>query len=661
MMSPYEIKKEICEIGRRIYNDGFVAANDGNISVKVSDNEYYCTPTGVSKGFMTPDMIIRIDGNGNKIEGKLNPSSEIKMHLRVYRERPDVGAVVHAHPPIATSFTVAGVPMDKYVLPEAVLTLGAVPTCVYGTPSTEEIPDSLQPYLQTNDAFLLKNHGALTVGNTLTKAFFLMEEVEFSAKITFYASQLGGVEEIPCDELMKLCSDVDPMPFAEVEEVLREAFGCPWQEEFQEIQEKPLGSASIAQVHRAVLKTGEEVVIKVQRKGIYEIMARDIGLMKKAVKLLPPVSIKEAVDLNLVLEELWRVTQEEMNFLTEAANMEEFARRNKDIAYVRTPVLYKEFTTHHVLVMEYIEGYPIDEKEVLEKEGYDLEEIGTKLVDHYIKQVMDDGFFHADPHPGNVHISDGKIVWIDMGMMGRLSDRDRELISDAIQGIAINDIGMIQDAVLALGEFRGKPDQSKLYEDISSLMIKYGKLDMGNIDVAEAMQDLMEVMKTNRISMPHGLTMLARGLTQMEGVLAEICPQINMVEIASARIKGDFLRNFNWKKELKSGGKNLYRAIHKTIEIPSLAADALQGYMKGQTRVNLDLHVSKDLAELLRRLVRNIVMGLWVMALLISSSIICTTNMKPKLWGIPAIGAIGYLMAFVIVMYVFIKHFLSRK
>lgn len=464
-----------------------------------------------------------------------------------------------------------------------------------------------------------------------------------------------------CDELMKLRSDVAPMPFSEVEEVIEDSYGYPWQEVFSQIEKETLGSASIAQVHRATLKTGEEVVVKVQRKGIYDTMARDIGLLHKAVKLVPPISIKETIDFSMVLDELWVVTQEEMNFLMEAANMEEFARRNKDIAYVRTPVLYKEFTTHHVLVMEYIEGYPIDEKEVLEKEGYDLEEIGTKLVDHYIKQVMDNGFFHADPHPGNVHISDGKIVWIDMGMMGRLSDRDRELISDAIQGIAINDIGMIQDAVLALGEFRGKPDQSKLYEDISSLMIKYGKLDMGNIDVAEAMQDLMEVMKTNRISMPHGLTMLARGLTQMEGVLAEICPQINMVEIASARIKGDFLRNFNWKKELKSGGKNLYRAIHKTIEIPSLAADALQGYMKGQTRVNLDLHVSKDLAELLRRLVRNIVMGLWVMALLISSSIICTTNMKPKLWGIPAIGAIGYLMAFVIVMYVFIKHFLSRK
>ncbi len=131
---------------------------------------------------------------------------------------------------------------------------------------------------------------------------------------------------------------------------------------FSQIEKETLGSASIAQVHRATLKTGEEVVVKVQRKGIYDTMARDIGLLHKAVKLVPPISIKETIDFSMVLDELWVVTQEEMNFLTEAANMEEFARRNKDIAYVRTPVLYKEFTTHHVLVMEYIEGYPIDEK-----------------------------------------------------------------------------------------------------------------------------------------------------------------------------------------------------------------------------------------------------------------------------------------------------------
>ena len=248
------------------------------------------------------------------------------------------------------------------------------------------------------------------------------------------------------------------MPFSQVIEVLEESMGCPWQAEFQHIEQKPLGAASIAQVHRATLKTGEEVVIKVQRKGIYETMARDIGLMHKAVRLMPPVSIKGMVDLNMVLSELWTVTQEEMNFLTEAANMAEFAKKNKDVAFVKVPILYREYISPHILVMEYIDGFAVNDKAALLANGYDLNEVGTKYVDNFIKQVMEDGFFHADPHPGNVRIQDGKIVWIDMGMMGRLTEHDRQLIAEAIEGVAMNNIGKIQDAVLALGEFKGKPD-----------------------------------------------------------------------------------------------------------------------------------------------------------------------------------------------------------
>lgn len=464
-----------------------------------------------------------------------------------------------------------------------------------------------------------------------------------------------------CDELMKLCSGAEPIPFSEVEEILEEELGCPWTEEFLTIDETPLGSASIAQVHRATLKTGEEVVIKVQRKGIYETMARDIGLMKKAVKLLPPVSIKNMADLDLVLEEMWRVSQEEMNFLTEAANMEEFGRTNQDIVFVKVPVLYREYTTAHVLVMEYIDGIEIDDKETLLSEGYDLNEIGTKFADNFMKQVMEDGFFHADPHPGNVRIRDGKIVWIDMGMMGRLSERDRQIIVQAVEGVALNDIGKIQDAVLAIGEFRGKPDQARLYQDIQDLMQKYGKLDFGKIDIAELLTDLMDIMKENKIAMPHGLTMLARGLTHMEGILTEISPEINLVQIAAARIKESFWESGSWKKELKSQGKSMYRSFRKAIDFPSLLADALQGYMKGQSRIQLDLHASDDLAWLLRKLIRNIVTGLWVMALLISSSIICTTDMYPKLWGIPALGVLGYLCAVIIVLYVVINHFISKR
>ncbi len=245
MKSPYEIKKEICEIGHAIYKLGFVAANDGNISVKVSDNEYYCTPTGVSKGALTPDMIIKVDRDGKKLEGKLNPSSEIKMHMRVYQERPDVMAVVHAHPPIATAFTVAGINLDQYILPEAVLTLGEVPTCEYGTPSTMEIPNSLEPYIQNHDAFLLQNHGALTVGFNLTKAFFLMEELEFNAKICKYAMELGAVHEIPNEQLKKLMD-------------LRQKMNLPGRHPGIEYEETPSNSGAseelIATITRKVLE-----------------------------------------------------------------------------------------------------------------------------------------------------------------------------------------------------------------------------------------------------------------------------------------------------------------------------------------------------------------------------------------------------------------------
>lgn len=204
MKSDFEIKREICEIGKRIYTKGFVAANDGNITVKVNDNEFWATPTGVSKGYMTPDMLIKVDANGKVLEGTWKPSSELKMHLRVYKERPDVRAVVHAHPPTATGFAIARIPLEKYTMPEAVIFLGTVPIAEYGTPSTDEIPDAVSKYLINHDAVLLENHGALTVGHDLTAAYFKMETLEFFAKISLVARQLGGEKELSCEQVGKL-------------------------------------------------------------------------------------------------------------------------------------------------------------------------------------------------------------------------------------------------------------------------------------------------------------------------------------------------------------------------------------------------------------------------------------------------------------------------
>ena len=206
MATEYEIKKEICEIGRRIYNRGMVASNDGNISVKLNDHEFLCTPTGVSKGFMTPEYICKVDENGNVLEANegFKPSSEIKMHMRVYRERPDVGAVVHAHPMYATSFAIAGIPLVEPIMPEAVIALGAVPIAKYGTPSTEEIPDAISEYLQHYDAVLLANHGALSFSDTLLNAYHKMESVEFYAQLLYQAKMLGGPKLLTDEQVQGL-------------------------------------------------------------------------------------------------------------------------------------------------------------------------------------------------------------------------------------------------------------------------------------------------------------------------------------------------------------------------------------------------------------------------------------------------------------------------
>lgn len=205
--SIFEAKEQIIDIGKRMYDKGFVAANDGNISCKVSDTEILTTPTGVSKGFMDPDMIIKmnIDGSYPDDGGKYRPSSEVKMHLRVYRENPDVAAVCHAHPPVATSFSIAGIGLDLPIMTEGILALGSVPVAKYATPGTEEVPDSIAPFCREYNAVLLANHGALTWGASLMEAFYRLESVEQCCTITMNVRNvIGRYNMLSCDQVKPL-------------------------------------------------------------------------------------------------------------------------------------------------------------------------------------------------------------------------------------------------------------------------------------------------------------------------------------------------------------------------------------------------------------------------------------------------------------------------
>lgn len=206
MLNESECRQQICEIGRRMYERRMVAANDGNISVRLGENAILCTPTGVSKGFMKPEQMCKVDLCGNLIgsDSDIRPSSEIKMHLRVYQRRPDVGAVVHAHPIFATSFAVMGRGLEEPIMPEVIVNFGRVPLAPYGTPSTVEIPDSIESYLAEYEAVLLESHGALTWAEDLLSAYMKMESVEFYAELLYRTTQLGGPRLLSPERLEKL-------------------------------------------------------------------------------------------------------------------------------------------------------------------------------------------------------------------------------------------------------------------------------------------------------------------------------------------------------------------------------------------------------------------------------------------------------------------------
>jgi L-fuculose-phosphate aldolase len=204
MSAESSLRADIVEVGRRMYARGYTASNDGNISARLGADRLLMTPKSVCKGFMTPDMLCITDLDGRKLQGERDPSSEMLMHLEVYRQRPDVSAVVHAHPPIATGFAVAGIPLDRAVLAEVLTTLGSVPIAEYATPSTAELPAAVRKYIKAHDGMLLANHGALTAGADLFSAYYKMETIEHFAHISLVARLLGRENLIAREEVLRL-------------------------------------------------------------------------------------------------------------------------------------------------------------------------------------------------------------------------------------------------------------------------------------------------------------------------------------------------------------------------------------------------------------------------------------------------------------------------
>ena len=458
-----------------------------------------------------------------------------------------------------------------------------------------------------------------------------------------------------CDELAKLQMECDPLPFEAILEALDDIYGDAQGDVFDAIDPTPLGSASLAQVHKARLVTGEIVAVKIQRPGVKTTMAQDIDIMRMVARYAARfMKDEQMLDLRDVVEELWATFLEETDFQREAANLEEFARLNKGVAFIDCPKVHTELCGEYVLVMEYIDGIPILATDRLRNAGYDLEEIGEKILDNYASQILDHGFFHADPHPGNLLVRSGKIVYIDLGIMGRLSPRDRAGFGNIIQAVGMESSSELKDALLsfAIAKDNSVIDHTRFLADLDLLLNDYGSCDVADIDIGAFLNDILMLTRSCKVTLPSSITSVSRGIVTLEGTIAPFIPNQNVVSIINAHIQ----RSKNQGDELVQAMQDLALALrsssHGALDAARYSGETLKMLTRGQLKMNMEVLGSEAPLSKLAKIINRLTIGIIIAGLFIGSSMLSLSSMEPGLMGVPVLAFFGYLGAAVLSVWV---------
>lgn len=457
------------------------------------------------------------------------------------------------------------------------------------------------------------------------------------------------------DELSKLQDSAPLEDFQNIEMLFKEELKKSIDDSFLYFDEKPIGSASIAQVHEAILKDGRFVIVKIQRPKIAEEMRIDLSILSKLVNLTKAKFADTIIDLKEALGELLRSTEQELNFKNEAANLIRFKALNKNVSYVTCPYIVEEFCTGKIITMEKIDGFKIDEIDVLKANGYDLNDIGNKLARSFFKQIFEDGFFHADPHPGNLIIRATQICYIDFGLMGCISNSLKASLNKMILAIAYNDINALVSLLMSIGVRHGKIDRNALYEDVEYLLNNYLSTSIKNIKISLLFQEVFDITNRNNIQLPKELTILVRSIVITEGVLSKISPDLALLDIIIPYIKEQnktiFFENINFDDLFVHSSK----FIKDSILVPSKFIEFSDSIVSGRAKVQLNHNNLDEPIKNLHRMVNRIVFAVIISSMIIGSSLILRTNIGPKFHDISIIGITGFIMAALMGFYLLIS------
>lgn len=459
-------------------------------------------------------------------------------------------------------------------------------------------------------------------------------------------------------ELEKLQDEVPPLENFEINEAVQNNLKIKIEDYFLEIEQEPIAAASLAQVHKATLTNGEMVVLKVQRPNIRELIEADILVMKQVGRNLEKYSkTAQSFQPLRIIASFEKSIHEELQFLKEFENVVRFAKNFENSDEIYVPKVYRELSSEHILCMEFIDGIKVSNVKKLQKMQMNTKEIAQKGVDLYLKQVLDHGFFHADPHPGNIFIlpESDKICFIDFGMMGRLMPKDKELLEDLLLYFLRGDIKKIITSIENISENTSIPDYKKLENDLTELVNSVSNTEIKNMKMNVILDNFKTILYENKVTLPHYLYMLMRALVIMEGVGLKLDPEFNITQKLQPYITKITWNRFSLKRNFK---KNLNRFQDFSALLDSFPEDVktiLQKIKNGKLVVIHEYKGIEELQKTFSKSINRMIIAIIIATLSIGSALLVIADMPPKFRDIPILGAIGFIISAILGLIIIIS------
>ncbi len=451
-------------------------------------------------------------------------------------------------------------------------------------------------------------------------------------------------------ELQKLQDEVTPLPFDQIRRVIEEEWGRPLQDVLPRIEEQPLAAASIAQVHRAALGDGTQVVIKVQRPGIQKVIEVDLEILYDLAHIL----MRRAKDLPVqnpvgIVQEYDRSIHRELDFYQEGRNLARFGRMFADDPTVLIPKYYPELSTRRVLVMDYIDGIKVSDLERIEAAGLDPVEIARRGARLVLTQVFDHGFFHADPHPGNVMVlPDNVIAPLDYGMVGYLNETTIEELGHALIGVIRRDVRRVMKSLDQLGVTQTTDNRAELQDALDDFINRYYETPLKQLQLDVIASEVFQMVQRYRLKVPSNLSLMMKALISLGGLGLTLNPDFDLVSEARPYAKRIMMRRFDPRSKARAGVMMLDDLYRLGEEFPAGIRDILHKARQGHLRLQFEHRNLEELVGEMHRSSNRIAAALIIAALIVGSSMVVQSSLGPLLFGMPVLGLVGYLLASVL-------------